>query len=92
MRMPRVRFSVRRMMALVVFVALATALAVQSARLARRESELARLEALPAKYRRAVDREKWAERMHAHGYLPEARVESEVASLRKAAGDLGIPD
>jgi hypothetical protein len=44
MRVPRVQFTVRRMIELILFVALILGLAIQSHRAARREHELAQLE------------------------------------------------
>jgi hypothetical protein len=89
---PRVRFTVRRMVTLIVFAALVSALVTQSVRLVRHDRELARLEALLADHRRAADRRRWAERMHEKGYLSWARVVSEDLSLKWAAGALGLPD
>jgi hypothetical protein len=80
------------MMILIVFIGLASALAVQSIRVARRDRELAGLTRSLANYRRAADRMQWAERMHKKGYLSHARFDIERASYRKAALPLGLED
>jgi hypothetical protein len=64
MRWPCMRFTLRWMMVLVVLVALASALVIQSIRLARRDRELAGLARSLAAYRQAADRMQWAEQMH----------------------------
>ncbi len=81
----RVRFSVRQMMVLIVFIALVSALVVQSIRSARRDREIARLELLLRDYQRAADRIEWAERMYNKGYLSKAVLASEKLSYKKAA-------
>ena len=92
MRLPRARFTVRWMMILIVFIGLASALIVQSIRVARRDRELAGLARLLADYRRAADRMQWAERMHKKGYVSRERFDIERASYRKAALPLGLED
>ena len=92
MRLPRVRFTVRWMMILIVFIGLASALIVQSIRVARRDRELAGLARLLADYRRAADRMQWAERMHQKGYVSKERFDIERASYRKAGLPLGLED
>jgi hypothetical protein len=90
MRLPRVRFTVRWTMILILFVALVSALVTQSIRATRRDRELARLGQLLADYRRAADRTQWAERMYKKGYVSRAQVDSEKLSLRRAGYSLGI--
>jgi len=87
MRLPRLRFTVRGMMVLIAFMALASALAIQSTRLARRDRELAALgQSL------AAVRMEWAERMHKKGYLSTAQRDAEKRSVRKVATSLGLQD
>lgn len=90
MRLPRVQFTVRRTMILMVFVAIVSALVTQSMRVARRDRELARLRQSLADYRWAADRTQWAERMYQKGYVSKAQVESEKLALRRARDSLGI--
>jgi hypothetical protein len=90
MRLPRVRFTVRQMMILIVVIALVSALVIQSIRVARRDRELARLARLMAGYRRAADRVEWAERMREKGYVSKAVVEAEKRNLKKAVFELGL--
>jgi len=93
MRLPRVQFTVRWMMILIVFVALVAAFVGERIRAVRREREMAvRIERLLAEYRRAIDRAQWAERMRAKGYASQAQLEAENASLKKAESSLGIQD
>jgi hypothetical protein len=92
MRLPRVRFTVRWIMILIVFFGLASALVVQTIRVARRDRELAGLRRLLGEYRRAADRMQWAEQMHKKGYVSKERFDIERASFRKAALPLGLED
>jgi hypothetical protein len=92
MRLPRVRFKLRGMMILVLFIALASALVIQSIRVARRDRELAALAKLLADYRQAADRMQWAERMHKKGYVSKAQFDFEKATFRKTATSLGLED
>jgi hypothetical protein len=92
MRLPRVRFTVRWMMILILFIGLATALVIQSIRVARRDRELAGLARLLADYRRTADRLQWAEKMHKKGYVSKAQLDIEKSSFRKTAISLGLQD
>jgi hypothetical protein len=87
-----VRFTVRGMMILVLFIALASALVIQSIRVARRDRELEALAKLLADYRRAADRMQWAEQMHKKGYVSKAQFDIERATFRKTAISLGLQD
>jgi hypothetical protein len=78
------------MMILIVVIALMSALVIQSIRATRLDRERARL-ALPlAEYRRETDWVKWAERMHAKGYVSKALVESERVNLKKTLFELRL--
>ena len=90
MRMPRVRFTVRSMMILILFICLVSALVIQGIRGARRDRELAELARLLADYRRAADRMEWAERMYEKGYLSKAQVETEKVNLKRVLFELGL--
>ena len=90
MRLPRVRFTVRQMMILIVVAALVSALVIQSIRVARRDRELARLVQLLDDYRRASDRMQWAERMYEKGYVSKAQVESAKVSFKRALFELDL--
>jgi hypothetical protein len=92
MRLPRVRFTVRRMMILIAFMALVSTLVVQSIRVASRDRELARLGRLLEDYQRVTDRLQWAERMYKKGYVSQAQLDVEKRSVRKVATSLGIHD
>jgi hypothetical protein len=92
MRLPHLRFTVRWMMILIVFIGLASALVVQSFRVARRDRELAGLAQLLVDYRRAADRMQWAEQMHKKGYVSKARFDAEKISFQRAAISLGLQD
>jgi hypothetical protein len=92
MRLPRVRFTVRWIMILIVFLGLASALVIQSIRVARRDRELAGLARLLEDYRRAADRMQWAEQMHKKGYVSKAQFDAEKISFQKAAISLGLQD
>ena len=92
MRLPRVRFTVRRIMVLIAFMALVSAVVVQSIRVAKRDRELARLTRLLEDYRRVTDRLQWAERMYKKGYLPKARLDVEKQTFRKVATSLGLDE
>jgi hypothetical protein len=86
----RVRFTVRQMMILIIFMALVSALVIQSIRVARRDRELAGLAQLLADYRRAADRMQWAERMYEKGYVSKTLVEGEKVSFKRALFELGL--
>ena len=88
----RVRFTVRQMMILVIFVALVSAFVIQSIRVARRDRELSRLARLLNDYRRAADRMQWAERMYKKGYVSKAVFDYEKLSLRNTGYELGLKD
>jgi hypothetical protein len=90
MRVPRMRFSVRRMMLLIVIIALLSSLVVQSLRVARSDRELARLGRLLDDYRRAANRAQWAENMHKKGYVSKAQVDAEQATFSRAKFSLGL--
>jgi hypothetical protein len=92
MRLPRVRFTVRRMMILIVFAALVSVLVTQSIRLGRRDREIAGLVRSLAEYRRAADRMQWSEQMYKKGYVSKAQVEAEKLSFKKAEHSLGLQD
>jgi hypothetical protein len=78
MRLPRVRFTVRQMLVLVVVSALVSALVIQSIRAARRDRELARLVRM---LNDASDRMQWAERMYEKGYVSKARAAASYSSV-----------
>jgi hypothetical protein len=80
------------MMVLTVFIALVSAVIVQSIRLARRDRELARLTLFLAEYQRASDRLEWAERMHKRGYVSQAQLNSEKVSFDRAKLSLSQQD
>jgi len=88
----RVRFTVRRMMVLIVFMGLVSALVIQSIRSARRDREIARLVLLLDDYRRAADRMQWAERMHKKGYLSTAEFANVELSFKRSAEELRRAD
>ncbi len=92
--MPRlcVRLTVRQMMVLIVFMALVSALFIQTIRLARRDREIARLGLLLNDYQRAADRVDWAECMYKKGYISKAALANEELSLKRAAHALGGHD
>ena len=92
MRRPRVRFTLRLTMIVIAFMALASALVVQSIRVASRDRELARLGRLLEDYRRVTDRLQWAERMYKKGYVSKAQVDVEKRTVRKVATSLGLQD
>ena len=92
MRVPRVRFTVRRMMILIAFMALVSALVLQSMRVASLDRELARLGRLLEDYRRVTDRLQWAERMYKKGYVSKAQLDVEKRTVRKVATSLGLQD
>ena len=92
MRLPRVRFTVRWIMILIVFLGLTSALVIQSIRVARRDRELAGLARLLEDYRRAADRMQWAERMHKKGYASKAVFDAHKDSFHKTAISLGLQD
>jgi hypothetical protein len=92
MRWLRVRFTVRQMMILIVFMALVSALVVQSIRVARRDRQLARFARLLDDYRRAGDRMQWAERMYKKGYVSKTAFEIEKVSLKNTGYELGLHD
>jgi hypothetical protein len=71
-------------MILIVFMALASALVIQSIRVARRDRELSTLVRLLDEYRRVTDRLEWAERMHQKGYVSKSLVDSERTGLNRA--------
>jgi len=88
----RVRFTVREMMVLIVFMALVSALVIQSIRSARRDREIARLALLLNDYRRAADRMQWAERMYKKGYVSKAEFAHEELFFKRAADELRRQD
>jgi hypothetical protein len=88
----RVRFTVRQMMILIVFMGLVSALVIQSIKAARRDRELARLARLLDDYRRAADRMQWAERMYKKGYVSTAAFENEKLSFKRTGDELGRRD
>jgi hypothetical protein len=90
MRLPRVRFTVRGMMILILCISLASALVIQSIRTARRDRELTRLAQLLADCRRSADRMDWAERMYEKGYLSKAQLKTERLNLKRALFELGL--
>lgn len=92
MRLPRVRFTLRRLMLMIVLPALVTALFVQSMRVVQRDRKLVRLERLLDEYRRAAARTEWAERMHQKGYVSKATLAAEKDALSKAGAPLGVGD
>jgi type II secretory pathway pseudopilin PulG len=71
------------MMVVIVLIGLASAVVIQSVRVARRDRQLAALARLMEDYRRAVDRMQWAERMHKKGYVSKAQLDVENASFRR---------
>jgi hypothetical protein len=83
MRRLRVRFSVRSIMIVVVLIAFASALVVQSVRIERRNRDLSRLRQLLSDYQRAADRMHWAERMYKKGYVSKAQLDTEKVSLER---------
>jgi hypothetical protein len=85
MRLPRVRFTVRQMLVLVVVSALVSALVIQSIRAARRDRELARLVRM---LNDASDRMQWAERMYEKGYVSKAQVEDAKVSFKRTLFEL----
>jgi hypothetical protein len=85
----RLRFNLRQMMVLVVFMALVSAVVIQSTRLAQREREIANLVQSLHGYQRAADRKEWAERMYKKGYVSKAALTNEEVSYKKAADVLG---
>jgi hypothetical protein len=88
MRIPRVRLKLGWMMILIVFVAMLSALVIQSIRIAQRDRELARLDLLLKDYSRAADRLGWAERMYKKGYVSKAVLDSERIGFDKAGFEL----
>ncbi len=85
----RVRFTVRQTLVLIVFMALVSALVVQSIRLARRDREAARIVRLLHDFQRAADRVEWAERMYEKGYVSKAQFANEERSFKRVADELG---
>jgi hypothetical protein len=90
MRFPRLRFTLRSMMILILFIGLASALVIQSVRATRRDHQLTELTLLLRDYRRAADRMEWAERMYEKGYLSKAQIETEKVNLKRALFELGL--
>ena len=88
----RVRFTVRQVMVLIVFMALVSALVIQSIRSARCDREIARLVRLLNDYQRAADRIEWAERMYKKGYVSDAVFANEKRSFTRAAHELDRQD
>ena len=84
MRLRRVRFTVRGIMILIVFIALPSALVIQSIRAARKDRERVRLVQLVGDFRRAADRLDWAERMYRKKYVSDAQLKSELLGFKKA--------
>jgi hypothetical protein len=86
------RFTVRGIMVLILFIGLASALVIQSMRVARRDGELTRIARLLADHQRSADRMEWAARMYEKGYLSKAQLEAErlnLKNLKKALFELG---
>jgi hypothetical protein len=88
----RVRFTVRQMMVVIVFMALVSALVIQSIRTARRDREIARLVRSLNDYRQSADRIEWAERMHQKGYVSKAVLANERLSFERASRELDRHD